>query len=260
MDATSSRAQVPDYESYLDRNEDGLRGLRLGLPKEYFIEGMDPDVEAGVRAAASRCRELGAEIVDVSLPHTVCAVAAYYVIATAEASANLARFDGVRYGLRVPGDDPLDQYGKTRGAGFGPEVRRRIILGTYVLSSGYYDAYYLRAQKVRTLIRRDFERAFETCDALIAPVAPTPAYRIGENIDDPLTMYLGDIFTIPVNLAGLCGISVPCGFSRDRLPIGMQFVGPALREDVILRAAHAYEQAEPWARQRPAVRPEETGA
>ncbi len=250
MDSTSVDVPVPDYEAAL-AGDGGLHGMRIGLPREYFIDGMDAGVAAAVRAAVDRCRELGAEIVDVSLPHTRYAVATYYVIATAEASANLARFDGVRYGLRVAGEDPIDQYGRTRAAGFGPEVKRRIILGTYVLSSGYYDAYYLQAQKVRTLIRRDFEQAFARCDAIVAPVAPTAAYRLGENIDDPLKMYLGDIFTVPLNLAGICGISVPCGFTPERLPVGLQIVGPAYREETVLRAAHAYEQAAGWTSHRP---------
>ncbi len=177
--------------------------------------------------------------------------AVYYVIATAEASANLARFDGVRYGLRVPGEDPIDTYGKTRAAGFGPEVKRRIILGTYVLSSGYYDAYYLRAQKVRTLIRRDFEQAFAACDAILTPATPTAAFKLGEKADDPLQMYLNDIFTVTANLAGIGGISVPCGFTSAGLPVGLQVLGPALREDLILRVAHAYERSTDWHKQRP---------
>lgn len=242
-DSTSLNAPVPDYVAAL---KDDLRGLRLGLPREYFVQGLDAEVEEAVRHAVVKCRELGAEIVDVRLPHTKYAVATYYLIATAEASANLARYDGVRYGLRVEGADPIEMYERTRAAGFGTEVKRRIILGTYALSSGYYDAYYLRAQKVRTLIRRDFEKAFEHCDALLTPVAPTPAYRIGEKISDPLQMYLGDIFTVPANLAGICGISVPCGFTLDGLPIGLQILGPALGEERILRVAHAYEQATDW--------------
>jgi aspartyl-tRNA(Asn)/glutamyl-tRNA(Gln) amidotransferase subunit A len=228
-----------------------LKGLRLGLPREYFVSGLDPAVEKLVRDAVAQCRALGAEIVDVSLPMTPHAIAVYYVIATAEASANLARFDGVRYGLRVPGEDPIDTYGKTRAAGFGPEVKRRIILGTYVLSSGYYDAYYLRAQKVRTLIRRDFEQAFAHCDAILTPATPTAAFKLGEKADDPLQMYLNDIFTVTANLAGICGISVPCGFAPGPLPVGLQVLGPAMREDVILRVAHAYEQSMDWRKQRP---------
>jgi aspartyl-tRNA(Asn)/glutamyl-tRNA(Gln) amidotransferase subunit A len=219
--------------------------MRLGLPREYFIEGMDPEVEACVRAGVDACRQLGAEIVDVSLPHTEYAIAAYYIIAAAEASANLSRFDGVRYGFRAQdGEDPIDMYGKTRAQGFGPEVKRRIILGTYVLSSGYYDAYYGSAQKVRTLIRRDFEQAFLRCDALLTPVAPTPAYRLGEKADDPLQMYLGDIFTVTANLAGICGLSVPCGSTRAGLPVGLQVLGPAFGEENILRVGHAVERRE----------------
>lgn len=240
MDSSSLRADVPDYLAAL---KDDLRGVKLGLPKEYFVKGMDPEVESAVRAAVERCRGLGAEIVEISLPHTPHAIATYYVIATAEASANLARFDGVRYGARVEGEDPIDLYGKTRAAGFGTEVKRRIILGTYVLSSGYYDAYYLRAQKVRTLIRRDFEEAFATCDAILTPVAPTAAYRIGEKTGDPVQMYLGDIFTVTANLAGICGISVPCGFTSQKLPVGLQVLGPALGEEAILRTAYAFEKS-----------------
>jgi aspartyl-tRNA(Asn)/glutamyl-tRNA(Gln) amidotransferase subunit A len=192
----------------------------------------------------ARCRELGAEVVDVSLPHTRYAVATYYILASAEASANLARLDGVRYGHRAAaGDTPIEMYKRTRAEGFGREVQRRIILGTYVLSSGYYDAYYLRAQKVRTLIRRDFEAAFQRCDALLTPVAPTPAYRLGETLDDPLHMYLGDIFTVTANLAGICGLSVPCGRTTAGLPVGLQILGPAFGEECVLRVGHAYEQS-----------------
>jgi aspartyl-tRNA(Asn)/glutamyl-tRNA(Gln) amidotransferase subunit A len=243
-DTTSVDLPVPDYAAAL--NGDGLTGMKLGLPKEYFTDGMDPEVEQAVRAAVDQCRALGAEIVEVSLPHTEYAIATYYIIATAEASANLARFDGVRYGARVDGADPIDMYGRTRAAGFGQEVKRRIILGTYVLSSGYYDAYYLRAQKVRTLIRKDFEDAFTQCDALLTPVAPTPAYKAGENTDDPLKMYLGDIFTVTANLAGICGISVPCGFTGAGLPVGLQVLGPAFKEETILKVGHGYEQATDW--------------
>jgi aspartyl-tRNA(Asn)/glutamyl-tRNA(Gln) amidotransferase subunit A len=247
-DATSLDAPVPDYSAALAGD---LRGLRLGLPREYGGDGMDPDVARAVAAAAEVCRELGADVTDVSLPHTEYAIAVYYVIATAEASANLARFDGVRYGARVPGDDILAMYGKTRAAGFGSEVKRRIILGTYVLSSGYHDAYYLRAQKVRTLLRRDFEAAFAGCDALLTPVTPTPAYRIGEKTADPLQMYLGDIFTVTANLAGIPGLSVPCGFTESGLPIGLQVLGPALAEQTVLRVAHAYREATDWHRRKP---------
>src|SRR2546430_4058389 len=227
-----------------------LLGVRLGVPKEYMIDGIDPQVRAAIDAAVKQLSSLGAEIVKVSLPSTDYAVAVYYIIATAEASANLARFDGVRYGHRAEGaKDVLDLYGRTRAEGFGPEVKRRIILGTYVLSSGYYDAYYLRAQKVRELIRRDFASAFEKLDALIAPTSPVPAFKFGERVADPLQMYLADIFTSPANLAGICGISVPCGFADvdgHRLPVGLQLLGKALDEARILRIAHAYEQSTDW--------------
>ena len=249
-DGTTVEQGPFDVEAALGRD---LKGLRLGLPREYFIEGVDPEITKLVRAAVEHCRGLGAEIVDVSLPMTPHAIAVYYVIATAEASANLARFDGVRYGLRVPGEDPIDTYGRTRAAGFGPEVKRRIILGTYVLSSGYYDAYYLRAQKVRTLIRRDFEQAFRSCDAILTPATPTAAFKLAEKADDPLQMYLNDIFTVTANLAGICGISVPCGFTAAGLPCGLQVLGPALREDTILRVAHAYEQSTEWRTRSPGI-------
>lgn len=241
MDATTLDTPVPDYALAL---REDLRGLRLGMPREYFVDGMHPEVSASVRAGIARCRELGAEIVEVSLPHTQYAVATYYILATAEASANLARFDGVRYGHRAAADgSPIEMYKQTRAEGFGNEVKRRIILGTYVLSSGYYDAYYLRAQKVRTLIRRDFEAAFASCDALLTPVSPAPAYRLGETADDPLHLYLGDIFTVTANLAGICGLSVPCGRTSAGLPVGLQVLGPAFGEERILRVAHAFERS-----------------
>jgi aspartyl-tRNA(Asn)/glutamyl-tRNA(Gln) amidotransferase subunit A len=240
MDSTTLDLPVPDYESQLSED---LSGVTIGLPKEYFGEGVAAAVEDKVRDAVEACRSAGAEVIDVSLPHTEYSVATYYIIATAEASANLARFDGVRYGFRAKTDgDPIDMYRRTRAAGFGAEVKRRIILGTYVLSSGYYDAYYLTAQKVRTLIRQDFENAFERCDVLLAPVAPTPAYRIGETIHDPLRMYMDDVLTNPANLAGICGISVPCGFTEAGLPVGLQVLGPAFKEENILRVSYAYEQ------------------
>ncbi len=240
-DSTSVDAPVTAYGSFLKYD---LKGMKLGLPKEYFVRGTDPGVEKAVRGAIERCRGLGAEVVETSLPHTEYAIAAYYIIATAEASANLARFDGVRYGFRAEGaGDPIDMYCSTRARGFGAEVKRRIILGTYVLSSGYYDAYYLSALKVRTLIREDFDNAFKTCDALLAPVSPTPAYRIGEKANDPLQMYLGDIFTVTANLAGICGLSVPCGLTGDRLPVGLQILGPAFKEENILRVGYAFEHA-----------------
>jgi aspartyl-tRNA(Asn)/glutamyl-tRNA(Gln) amidotransferase subunit A len=248
-DSTSVPQSVPKYAAGLNGD---IKGLKLGLAKEYMIGGLDPEVKAAVDAAVHQLQKLGAEIVEVSLPHTDYAVATYYIIATAEASANLARFDGVRYGLRVDGSDPIDMYGKTRGAGFGAEVKRRIILGTYVLSSGYYDAYYLRAQKVRTLIRDDFLKAFETVDAIVTPTTPTAAFRIGEKSDDPLQMYLSDIFTISCNLAGICGVSIPCGFTKSpKLPIGLQLLGKPFGEETILKIAHAYEQSTSWHGERP---------
>ena len=244
LDSTSLDLPVPDYSTPLN---DGVKGLKLGVPKEYFVEGMDPQVEARVRAAIEVYRGLGAEIVEVSLPHTKYAVADYYIIATAEASANLARFDGVRYGQRASAPrDLADHYGRTRGEGFGKEVKRRIILGTYVLSSGYYDAFYLRAQKVRTLIRRDFEEAFRKVDGLLSPTSPVPAFKIGERMADPLQMYLADIFTIAANLAGICGISLPCGDAEvdgKKLPVGLQIMAPAFEEARLLRIARAYETA-----------------
>ncbi len=240
MDSTTLDVPVPDYRAALQHD---LKGMRLGLPKEYFVDGMDDAVRASILQAVDTCRALGAEIVDVSLPHTEYSIAVYYIIATAEASANLARFDGVRYGRRVsPGNDPVEMYGATREAGFGAEVKRRIILGTYVLSSGYYDAYYLRAQKVRRLILQDFENAFATCDALLAPATPTPAFRVGENTGDPLKMYLSDVFTATANLAGICAMSVPSFSTSEGLPVGLQILGPALGETQILRVGHAFEQ------------------
>jgi len=240
MDSTTLDMPVPDYTAAL---KDDLKGVRLGLPKEYFIDGMDAEVRESIMAAVETCRALGAEIVEVSLPHTQYAIAVYYIIATAEASANLARFDGVRYGRRADGvTDPIDMYGRTRAQGFGPEVKRRIILGTYVLSSGYYDAYYLKAQKVRTLIRRDFEEAFKSCDALLAPATPTPAFRVGENTDDPLKMYLSDVFTATTNLAGICALSVPAQPTAEGLPIGLQVLGPAFGEERVLHIGHAFEK------------------
>ena len=247
QDSTCLNEPVPDYTAALGRD---LRGVRLGLPKEYMIEGIEPQVKSAIDAAIAQLETLGAEIVDVSLPQTDYAIAVYYILATAEASANLARFDGVRYGHRA--EDPkdlLDHYGRTREEGFGPEVKRRIILGTYVLSSGYYDAYYLRAQKVRELIRQDFAKAFEKVDVLISPTSPVPAFKLGERMDDPLQMYLADIFTSPANLAGICGISVPCGFAETdghRLPVGLQLLGKAFDEGRILQIAHAYEQSTDW--------------
>jgi aspartyl-tRNA(Asn)/glutamyl-tRNA(Gln) amidotransferase subunit A len=252
QDATSLNEPVPDYTAALGRD---LRGIRLGLPKEYLLEGIDPRVKKAVDAAVKHLQSLGAEIIEVSLPHTEYAIAVYTILATAEASANLARFDGVRYGHRA--ENPrnlLDHYGRTREEGFGAEVKRRIIFGTYVLSSGYYDAYYLRAQKVRELLRQDFAKAFAKVDALVSPTSPEPAFKFGERTADPLQMYLADIFTNAGNLAGICGISVPCGFAEvegHRLPIGLQLQGKALDEALILQIAHAYEQSTDWHKARP---------
>lgn len=254
QDSTSLDEPVPDFTAGLGQD---LKGIRLGMPKEYFIEGIDPQVDAAVRAAIRQYESLGAEIVEVSLPHTEHAVGVYYIIATAEASANLARFDGVRYGHRsAQATGLIDQYGRSREEGFGPEVKRRIILGTYVLSSGYYDAYYLRAQKVRTLIRQDFTAAFQKVDAIICPTSPEVAWKLGERSDDPMRMYLADIFTIAANLAGNCGISLPCGFADvggQRLPVGLQLLGKPFEEAQLLRIAHAYEQSTGWHRERPAL-------
>jgi len=253
-DSTALNQSVPDYTAKLGND---LRGVRLGLPREYMIEGIDPQVKGRIDAAVKQLNSLGAEIIEVTLPNTEYAIAVYYIVATAEASANLARFDGVRYGYRAENPkDILDLYGRTREEGFGPEVKRRIILGTYVLSSGYYDAYYLRAQKVRELIRNDFSKAFEKVDALISPTSPVPAFKLGERVADPLQMYLADIFTIAANLAGICGISVPCGFAQvdgHRLPIGLQLLGKALDETRILQIAHAYEQSTEWQKMRPPI-------
>jgi aspartyl-tRNA(Asn)/glutamyl-tRNA(Gln) amidotransferase subunit A len=254
LDSTSLDEPVPDYTALLGRD---LKGLRLGLPREYFIDGIDPQVDAAVRAAIKHYEGLGAEIVEVSLPNTEHAVGVYYIVATAECSANLARFDGVRYGHRASGAvNLLDQYGRTREEGFGPEVKRRIILGTFVLSSGYSEAYYGRAQKVRTLIRRDFTSAFEKVDAIICPTSPEPAFKAGDRSDDPLKMYLADIFTIAANLAGICGISIPCGFANvegTKLPIGLQLLAPPFEEAKLLQIAHAYEQSTGWHRERPVL-------
>jgi aspartyl-tRNA(Asn)/glutamyl-tRNA(Gln) amidotransferase subunit A len=249
LDSTSAPLPVPDYSAALDAP---VKGLKIGIPREYMVGGLDAAVKSAVDAALRTLDGLGAELVDISLPHTEYAIAAYYIIATAEASANLARFDGIRYGRRVDGADPIDLYSKTRGAGFGPEVKRRIILGTYVLSSGYYDAFYLRAQKVRTLIRKDFLSAFEKVDAIVTPTSPSPACKIGEKTGDPLQMYLMDIFTISANLAGICGISVPCGFTDSpKLPIGLQALGKPFGEETILRVANAYQSATRWHLEKP---------
>ena len=240
MDGTTPQEPVPDYSAALEGAS--LKGVRLGLPKEYFIDGLDPEVKAITDKAIAACTGAGAEVVEVSLPHTEYAMAVYYIVAPAEASANLARFDGVRYGHRsARSEDVFTLYTRSRAEGFGPEVKRRIIMGTYVLSSGYYDAYYGRASKVRTLIRRDFEDAFKKVDALLTPVAPTPAFKLGE-VQDPLTMYLNDLFTIPSSLAGNCAMSVPAGFTSAGLPVGVQFICDAFREDNLLRIGRAFEK------------------
>ena len=255
MDSTSVPVPVPDYRAELAR---GVEGLRIGIPTEYFIDGMHPEVEAAVREAIAALEKLGARTEPVSLPHTEYGLAAYYLIAPAEASSNLARYDGVKYGLRAPGGkDLIDMSARTRAAGFGDEVKRRIMLGTYALSAGYYDAYYGRAQRVRTLVRRDFQQAFERVDLIAAPTTPGVAFKLGEKAE-PLAMYLNDVLTIPVNLAGLPGISVPAGFTGAGLPIGLQLIGRPFDEPTVLRAAHAYERATDWHTRRPALGAEGT--
>jgi aspartyl-tRNA(Asn)/glutamyl-tRNA(Gln) amidotransferase subunit A len=249
-DSTSVDVFVPDYLAALQPH---LRGLRIGVPEEYFVAGMQPEVEAAVRRAVTVLGQLGAQVRPVSLPHTDLALSVYYLIAPAEASANLARYDGIRYGLSVPATTLREGYARTRGQGFGAEVKRRIMLGTYALSAGYYDAYYLKAQQVRTLIKQDFERALAQVDVLACPISPTTAFRIGEKTGDPLSMYLSDIFTLSVNLAGICGLSVPCGFDGAGLPIGLQLMAGAFAEESILRAAYAYEQATDWHLRKPGL-------
>lgn len=253
MDSTSADVPVPDYMKALRKKD--LKKLTVGVPREFFEEGLDPDVEQAVRAAIDELKQLGGEITDIELPRTDAAVAVYYVLATAEASSNLARYDGVKFGLRAKETkELLDLYMKTRQEGFGPEVKRRIMLGTYALSAGYYEAYYGKAQAVRTLICQDFQAAFEKVDLIVTPVTPTPAFKLGAKVEDPLQMYLSDIFTISVNLAGLPAIAVPCGFSQAQLPIGMQLIGRAFDEETLLRAAHAYEQATQWHLKKPMIR------
>ncbi len=251
-DSTAAAQPVPDYAAALSGD---VRGLRVGVPKEYFVEGMEAGVEAAVRGALDVLRENGAELVEVSLPHTKYALPVYYIIAPAEASANLARYDGVRYGVKQPGDSYWDELERTRGSGFGAEVRRRIMLGTYALSAGYYDAYYKRAQQVRTLIRRDFQQACAQVDVIAAPTAPTVAFKIGEKTDDPLAMYLEDVCTLPINLAGLPGLVVPCGFSEN-LPVGLQLIGRPFDESTLLRAGDAYQRVTDWHTRRPALTPD----
>ena len=237
-DTTSVDLPVPDYEKAIGKS---IKGLRVGIPKEYRADGMSPEIEALWDKGAKWLKEQGAEIVEISLPHTKYALPAYYIVAPAEASSNLARYDGVRYGLRVPGDDIVDMYENSRAAGFGPEVQRRILIGTYVLSAGYYDAYYVRAQKIRTLIKRDFELAWNKVDVVLTPATPSPAFAPGE-ISDPVQMYLNDIFTVTVNMAGLPGIAVPAGISKDGLPLGLQLIGKAFDEETLFTAAAAIEQ------------------
>ena len=239
-DSTSATAPVPDYRSELAK---AVKGMKIGIPKEYFGAGMDGGVRKKIEAGIALLKEIGCEIREIQMAHTDYAIATYYIIATAEASSNLARYDGVRYGLRKPGDSLLDMYRKTRGAGFGAEVKRRIVLGTYVLSAGYYDAYYLKGQKVRALIAQDFRDAFTKVDVIVTPTSPVPPFRLGERTSDPLQMYLADIYTVTGSLAGVPGISVPCGKIRGELPVGLQIFGPAFREAAVLRLAHAFEQA-----------------
>lgn len=249
LDGTSSPQDVPDYRAALTGD---MRGLRVGVPAEYFIEGMEPGVEQTTREAIAALRSLGAETVDISLPHTRYALPTYYIIATAEASSNLARYDGVRYGARVKGETMWEEIERTRGERFGPEVRRRIMLGTYALSAGYYDAYYLRAQQVRTLLRRDFDEAFQQVDLIVTPTSPSVAFPRGAKLDDPLAMYLSDIFTLSVNMAGLPGLVVPCGFSES-LPVGLQFIGRPFDEATLLRVGNAYQRTTDWHTRQPAL-------
>jgi len=255
MDSTSVQKDVPDYTQSLAKN---VKGLKIGIPKEYFIDGIDPEVKQAVLAAIDVLKQKGATFVDVSLPHTDYCVATYYIVATAEASSNLARYDGVRYGLRKQPEQSrksviVDMFEETREAGFGQEVKRRIMLGTYSLSSGYYDAYYLKGQKVRTLIKNDFDEIFSECDAIIAPTSPTTAFKIGEKTNDPLSMYLSDIFTISANLSGIPAISLPCGFSKSGLPIGLQIMAKPFDEEMLFRVGQNYEQATDWHKQKPVI-------
>ncbi len=248
-DSTSVDAPIPDYTAALGKE---IKGLRIGIPDEYFVEGTDPEVETAIRQAISVLESLGAKAERITLRHTEYAVATYYLVATAEASSNLARYDGVKYGIRAPASkDLLTMYTKTRQEGFGAEVKRRIMLGTYALSAGYYDAYYLKALKVRTLIRKDFEEAFKRCEVIVTPTAPSAAFRLGEKTEDPLTMYLSDIFTISANLVGIPGISLPCGFTKTGLPIGLQLLGKPFDEETLLQVAFAYEQATNWHTRKP---------
>ena len=249
-DSTSAAIEVPNYTELLEKN---IKGMKIGLPKEYFEKGLDSEVENALKEAIALYKDLGAQFVEVSLPNTNYAIAVYYIVAPCEASANLARYDGVKYGFRAECSNLLEEYEKTRDQGFGAEVKRRIMLGTYALSSGYYDAYYNKAQKARTLIKMDFENAFKKADILLTPTTPTPAFKIGEKSADPLQMYLSDIFTISCNLAGLPGISIPCGFTKNNLPIGMQLLGKPFDEETLLSAAHQYETKTSWHRRVPNV-------
>lgn len=249
-DSTSAPIDVPDFTKALGQK---IKGLKIGIPKEYFIEGMDKDVEDSVRSAIEKLESLGVQPVEISLPHTGYAVAVYYILATSEASSNLARYDGIKYGFRAEGKDLLEMYMNTRSQGFGAEVKRRIMLGTYALSSGYYDAYYKKAQQVRTLIKQDFDNAFKNVDVIVTPTSPSAAFKIGEKATDPLQMYLSDIFTISVNLSGVPAISIPCGFTRNNLPIGLQIIGKHFDEEMIFKIAYAYEQSTEWHLRRPSL-------
>jgi aspartyl-tRNA(Asn)/glutamyl-tRNA(Gln) amidotransferase subunit A len=249
-DSTSVKRAVPRYTDALTGD---IKGLRIGIPKEYFVLGMQPEVEQAVRVAVRELDKNGAVVEEISLPHTEYAVAVYYIVATAEASSNLARYDGMRFGHRANAKDLTETYMISRDEGFGTEVKRRIMLGTYALSAGYYDAYYLKAQRVRTLIKRDFDEAFKRCDVIVTPTMPTTAFKIGEKTQDPLQMYLSDIYTISINLAGLPALSLPCGFDQDGMPIGMQIIGKHFDESTILRAAHTYEQGAEWHKKKPRI-------
>lgn len=250
LDSTSSPGAPPDYTSFLNKD---VKGLRIGIPKEFFGEGLDEEVAGLVRGAIAQLEKSGAVAVEVELPTLPYGIATYYLCATAEASSNLARYIGMGYGARVEADNIIDMYTRTRSQCFGPEVKRRIMLGAYALSAGYYDAYYMKALRVRTLIKRDFDQAFEKCDLLMGPTMPTPAFRFGEKTDNPLAMYLNDIYTITTNLAGIAGISLPCGFTSGKLPVGLQMIAPAFEEGRLFTAAHAYEQSTEWHRRKPSL-------
>jgi aspartyl-tRNA(Asn)/glutamyl-tRNA(Gln) amidotransferase subunit A len=250
-DSTSANVAVPDYTTEMKKS---IKGLKIGIPKEFFPEGMNPEVTEATKKAIEQLKSLGAEVHEISLPHSPYSLAAYYVLAPSEASSNLARYDGVRYGLRVPGENIVEMYSKTRAAGFGPEVKRRIMLGTYALSSGYYDAYYLKALKVRRLIKQDYDQAFEKVDIIVTPTVPNPAFKFGEKTDNPLTMYLEDIFTISINIAGLPALSLPCGLSKTDLPIGLQMIGKPFDEATLLKAAYAFEQSTDWHKRKPSLK------